>query len=92
MSVGLNRDTIGLDETAVLEVSISGNTQDIPRPNMPTLPTFEVYSQGQSSSISIVNGAVESSVTYRYMVMPQQAGSFMIENVSVVNEQQALCR
>lgn len=84
IETSLSRDTIGLDEYAVLEVEVSGNTQDLPRPNLPTLPMFEVFSQGQSSSISIENGQVHSSVTYRYIIMPQEPGSFIIENVSVV--------
>ena len=84
VQASLSRDSIGLDEYAVLEVEISGKTQDLPRPSLPTLPMFEVYSQGQSSSISIVNGEVHSSVTYRYMIMPQQPGSFPIENISAV--------
>ncbi|MBD3256971.1 hypothetical protein GF377_00965 [candidate division GN15 bacterium] len=84
VSAALSRDTIGLDEYAILEVEVSGNTQNLPKPNMPTLPMFEMYSQGQSSSISIVNGQVQSSVTYRYLIMPQKPGSWPIENISAV--------
>src|SRR5574341_1848536 len=54
----LDRDTIGLDEQAVLQVIIQSTDQNIEAPNLPTLPMFEVYSQGRSSNISIVNGAV----------------------------------
>jgi hypothetical protein len=84
VAVSLNRNSIGLDESAILEVSVSGAVQDLPRPNMPALPMFEMYSQGQSSSISIVNGKVESSVVYRYLIMPQKAGTFPIDGIAVV--------
>ncbi len=85
VSVSLNRDKIGLDETAVLEVEVSGTEQNLPAPQLPTLPAFEVYSQGRSSNLSIVNGAVSSSVTHRYLLIPQKAGSFPIDRIAVVH-------
>ncbi|MBU0984795.1 MAG: BatD family protein, partial [candidate division Zixibacteria bacterium] len=32
----------------------------------------------------IINGKMEGSVTYRYLLLPQQAGSFPIDNISAV--------
>jgi len=84
VSVTINRDTIGLDETATLEIVVSGSTQDLPTPKVPTLPMFEVYSQGRSSNFSIVNGKIESSVTYRYLILPKKEGSYPIEGIAVV--------
>lgn len=83
ISVSLDRESIGPDEQAVLQVEISGPVQDLPAPTMPTLDKFEVYSQGRSSSISIVNGQVSSSVTYRYILIPQASGTFPITGISV---------
>jgi len=85
VSVSLNRDKIGLDETAILEVAVSGTEQNLPAPQLPTLAAFEVYSQGRSSNISIMNGAVTSSVTYRYLLIPQKAGAFPIDRIAVVH-------
>lgn len=82
----LDRDTIGLDEQAVLQVIIQSTDQNIEAPNLPTLPMFEVYSQGRSSNISIVNGAVSASMTYRYILMPQKSGTFPIEQIALVHE------
>ncbi|MGH8014954.1 MAG: BatD family protein [Candidatus Zixiibacteriota bacterium] len=82
----LDRDTIGLDEQAILQVIISSTDQNTAAPNIPTLPMFEVYSQGRSSNISIVNGAVSASMTYRYILMPQKAGNFPVEQIAVVHE------
>lgn len=86
VSVSINRDTIGLDETALLEIVVSGNTQDLPGPRLPTLPMFEVYSQGRSSNFSIVNGKIESSVTYRYLILPKKEGSYPIEPIAVIHQ------
>ncbi len=82
----LDRDTIGLDEQAILQVIIRSADQNIDAPNMPTLPMFEVYSQGRSSNISIVNGAVSASLTYRYILMPKKSGTYPIDQIAVVHK------
>jgi len=82
--VTLSQETIGLDEQAILEVEVKGSTQDMPSPSLPTLPMFEIYSQGRSTNISYVNGVVEASVTNRYLLVPSKAGTYPIENISVV--------
>ncbi len=85
VEVALDRDTIGLDEQAILQVTVSGSGQNLPGPQLPTLPMFEVYSQGRSSNISIVNGRMSSSVTYRYMLLPKKPGTFPIDQIAVVH-------
>ncbi|MEA3297509.1 MAG: BatD family protein [candidate division Zixibacteria bacterium] len=84
VKVSLNRDRIGLDEQALLQVEVSGTARNLPAPDMPSLPTFEVYSQGRSSNISIVNGQMSSSVTYQYLLLPRKAGIFPIDRIAVV--------
>ena len=84
VSVTLERDTITMGEQATMLVVVTGGSQNLPAPQLPTLPTFEVYSQGRSSNISIVNGKVSSSLSYRYLLIPQKAGTFPIEQISVV--------
>ena len=85
VSVTLDRNSIGLDEQALLQVEVSGSSQDLPKPHIPSLPAFEIYSQGRSSNISIVNGVVSSSVTYRYLVIPRKPGEFPIDQIAVVH-------
>lgn len=85
IEVTIDRDTVGLDEYANLQVVISGEDQNLPNPILPTLAAFEMYSQGRSSNISIVNGQVNSSVSYRYLLMPKKAGTFVIDNIALVH-------
>ncbi len=81
--VALHPDTVGLDEQTTLEVTVSGSSQNVPDVEIPALPSFEIYSQGRSSSVSIVNGQVSSSVAYRYLLLPQKPGSYPIQGISV---------
>ncbi len=83
VEVSLRPDTVGLDDQAYLEVIVSGSSQNVPDVEIPSLPSFEIYSQGRSSSVSIVNGQVSASVTYRYLLLPQKPGTFPIQGVSV---------
>lgn len=84
ISAALDRDTIGLDEEALLQIELSGPSQNLPAPDLPSLPRFDVYSQGRSSSIQIVNGQVSSSVTHRYLLVPNKAGTYPIDQIAVV--------
>jgi len=84
ISADLDRDSIGMDEQAILQVTIQTTDQNIDPPNMPTLPMFDVYSQGRSSNISIVNGVVSASITYRYVLVPKKSGTYPIEQIGVV--------
>jgi len=86
LEVSLNRDTIGLDEQVILQITVNSSERNLPAPRLPTLPMFKVYSQGRSSSISITNGVVNASFTYRYILTPQKAGTFPIEQVSIVHK------
>lgn len=88
LQVTLSPDTIGLDGQAVLQVQVNGGTQSIPDLDMPSLPAFEVYSQGRSSNISIINGQVSASVSYTYVLMPQKAGVFPIDGIAIVVDNQ----
>lgn len=86
LQVTLSPDTIGLDGQAILEVQVSGGSQNIPDLTMPSLAAFEIYSQGRSSNISIINGQVSSSVSYRYVLVPQKPGVFPIDGIAIVQD------
>lgn len=84
VTVSLDRDTIGMDEQVMMQVEVSGNAKDLPDPMLPTLSMFEVYSQGRSSNFSYVNGQISSSLTYRYLLVPNKPGTFPVNQIAVV--------
>jgi hypothetical protein len=84
ISAALSRDSIGMDETAVLEVVVAGNDQNLPAPQLPGIAAFDVYSQGRSSNISIVNGQMSTTVNYRYILMPKKPGVYPIQDIAAV--------
>lgn len=80
----LSKDTIGLNDEVLLTVIVSGPQQDLPNPTLPNLSMFNVYSQGTSTNISIVNGRVEASLRYQYLLEPQRKGVFNIRPASII--------
>lgn len=89
ITVGMtvSKDMIGLDEQVILSISVSGSQQNLPEPQMPNMSMFEVYSQGTSTNISIVNGRMETSVGYNYVLFPKRKGTFVIKPAVVVHNQ-----
>ncbi len=79
----VSRDVIALGEQTYLTVKISGPQQNLPQPQMPNMAMFDAYSQGTSTNISIVNGRVESSLSYNYLLMPKKEGTFVIKPAAV---------
>ncbi len=69
---------VAVGEQFTYSVTISGSAASLPRPSLSPPPSFKVYSAGTSSSFQFVNGAVSSSVTYNYAMIPTKVGTFTI--------------
>jgi hypothetical protein len=54
------------------------NTQNIPALDLPQLDGFTSRYAGPSSSMSIINGAVSSSITHMYILQSLKAGKFTL--------------
>ena len=83
ISASVDKNVISLDEQLTLQVVVSGDTTNIPQPNIPNLPDFQIYSSGRSQSISIINGQINSSVSFNYVLSPKHTGEFEIPPISV---------
>lgn len=76
-------DTISIEDQAFLAITVTGSGS-LPDPQLPNLSMFEVISQGTSTNISIVNGSMESTHAYNYLLFPKRQGTFIIKPASVV--------
>ena len=70
------------EDSILLSVMVSG-LQNAPPPRLPPLPDFRVQSAGSSSSVQIVNGHMNMSVTHNYRLTPKAAGTFTIGPVTL---------
>ncbi|MEZ4339464.1 MAG: BatD family protein [Sandaracinaceae bacterium] len=67
---------VAVGEAALLSVTVSGDAAGAP--TLPRTPGLEVTPIGTAQQMTIVNGAVDRSVTYRYQVRPTRPGRFSI--------------
>jgi len=86
-TASLDRDTLALGESATLSLAFEGaQPKSVPAPNVPGL---QITQAGTSQNVSIVNGAMSSTVTVSFSVTPQRAGEFTIPALTAdVNGQQ----
>jgi hypothetical protein len=86
-TASLDRDTITLGGSATLSLSFEGaQPRDVPSPQVPGL---QITQAGTSQNVSIINGAMSSTVTVNFSVTPQRAGEFTIPALTAdVNGQQ----
>jgi hypothetical protein len=85
IQLSIDRAKIGIDETAVLTLSVSNaSQQQLPEPNLPPLPQFDIYSAGSSTNLTITNGVSEYSQSYNYVLSPKKVGTFPIRSAWIV--------
>jgi hypothetical protein len=74
----LDRESVPVGGQLVMRLVVSGGSQGLPRPRVPAIDDFDVYSAGSSQSVSIVNGRVEASLTESYILVPKREGAFTL--------------
>ena len=83
ISASVDKETVTLNDQIYLYVQISGNSNNIPEPEMPSLPNFSVYSSGRSQNFSMINGQVSASLQYNYVLVPRFVGRSEIGPIAV---------
>jgi len=78
ISANVDRQEIAIDEQLTLSITIAGSVSNIPNLEIPQLDGFTSYSSGRSQNISIINGRVTSSVSFTYMLVPNDAGDYTL--------------
>jgi hypothetical protein len=78
ISDSLDRNQIALNEQAVLSLTVSGSSNNLPQPQLPGLPDFQIYNAGRSQNFTWINGKASASVTYNFVLTPLKEGRFTI--------------
>ncbi|HOI41642.1 MAG TPA: BatD family protein [Elusimicrobiales bacterium] len=83
VAASVDRHEVDIDGSVRLTVTVSGDTANVPEPEIPRLDAFNVYSSGRSQNISFINGRVSSSVSFTYVLEPRYIGKAVIPPISV---------
>ncbi|MGB5882038.1 MAG: BatD family protein, partial [Thermoanaerobaculia bacterium] len=81
IQASVDRAEISEEDQILLQITIEGSRGA--EPTLPELPDFDVFSRGQSTQMSFVNGRMSSSVSYSYSLVPKRSGSFQIGSATV---------
>ncbi len=74
----VDKKVVALGDTIVLTLTMSGAAQ-FPEPQLPPLIGFDLlYDRGRSTSVTIVNNVMTSSVSREYVLAPREKGDFVI--------------
>ncbi len=90
VSASLDRNPITTTEQAVLSVTVSGAGGNLPDPQLPALPDFQVYNAGRSQNFTWINGKASSNVTHNFVLTPSKEGQFNIPPVRVSEQGQTV--
>ena len=82
LSATVDRTTLTTDDSLTLTVVVSSSGRNAPRPQLPDLDGFTVLGSSTSSQMSIVNGAVSSSVAFSYRLQPYATGTLTIAPIT----------
>jgi tetratricopeptide (TPR) repeat protein len=74
----VDRNHVTLEDQVVLEVRVEGQLQSVDEPERPPMADFEVYFRGRSQNIQIVNGRMDASHTFTYLLLPKREGNLVI--------------
>ncbi len=79
----VNTTTVTLNEEINLTVYVTAPTTNIEAPQMPSLPSFNIYSAGQSRQVNMMNGKVTANLQFNYILTPRFAGKTKIESFTI---------
>lgn len=82
VSASLSDATTTIGESVEFHISING-TQQTGNPPEVRVDGLDVQYVGPSQSVSIINGAISSSITLNYMVVPRREGTFTIPALTI---------
>ena len=80
----VNRDSVPSGGEVILTVSAQGDVGWSPDFRLPSLPGVRIYAGGTNQSMSVVNGATETSVSRIYYLKVETDKDFTIAPVTIV--------
>jgi hypothetical protein len=86
----LDRNSVQLGETVTLNVRVEGGNSGMAMPDLqPLTLDFDVLGTSQNSSISVVNGAASSSLTFGIALRPKHIGTIEVPALRLTGGQTA---
>ncbi len=82
VAASLSHHSFPLDKAARLTITVTGTSRNGPL-ELPEIDNIHLHSQGSSSQISVINGAISSSISHNYLIQATQPGTYTIPPIKV---------
>jgi len=82
VDASLSHRSFPLDKAARLTITVTGTSKNGPL-ELPEINNIHLHSQGSASQISVINGAISSSISHNYLVQATQPGTYTIPSIKV---------
>ena len=79
----LDKNRAEVNEEIHLNIKVEGVQSGIQAPVLPAITGFDIFYSGRSSRFSFVNGRSESLTEFNYVLIPKNAGKYVIEPIEV---------
>lgn len=79
----VDKNELDLSEELQLTITVKADSADVEISDLPSLPNFNIYSSGQSRNVSMINGKVNVTQQFNYILMPRFAGKSVIDPFTV---------
>lgn len=84
-TASVDKQELTLEDSVYFSIVVEG-TRSSPPPELSPLDSFKIKPLGSSSSIQIVNGDRSSSITYNFVLIPRETGTFTMGPATVTIE------
>lgn len=81
ISAEVDKNVVTLDDTIMFQVSVSGDINNIPPPQLPDMRVFTIHSAGKAYNMSVVDGNASATLVYNYALSPRTTGKHTIGSV-----------
>ncbi|GAB6193667.1 BatD family protein [Desulfocastanea catecholica] len=82
VEASLSHQSFPLDKAARLTITVTGTSHNADIA-LPEIDGIRLHNRGSSSRISVVNGAVSSSISHNYLVQAEKPGEYTIPPITV---------
>ncbi|MFH2203994.1 MAG: BatD family protein [Elusimicrobiota bacterium] len=81
----VNKDRVALNDQVLLTVQIRLDQGGAPKPQLPSIPNFNIHSAGSRTNMQFINGVVSSTVESDYVLVPRFVGNAVIPPITVTH-------
>src|SRR5207248_7164900 len=79
----LTSSDVVVGETVQLQIQVDNAGPSVKPPSNIDVPGLQIHYTGESTSMTMRNFSISSSITYNYTILPEKSGNYKIPSQSI---------